>query len=135
MEQRPEDQQYSYSDADLLSFGSFDGLDFAPAQPAFTLPPHFEPAAVHLQQPTYSQHHASLNGAVESSRWEAYGGFDAASSHSSGALHSAMSQGGTIGDVLSHLPPATLQQSPPAGQYRPLSFDGEVCLDLALPRA
>lgn len=133
MEQRPDGNQFAYSNDTLLSFDSFDFSTDLQQQPAFTLP-HLEPAAVHLQHPTYSQHHTSLDGAVESSRWEAYGGFDvdlsrgnAYGSPVSGALQSAISQGGTIGDVLNHLPPASLQQSPPAGQHRRPSFDEEVC--------
>ncbi|ORY73396.1 HSF-type DNA-binding-domain-containing protein [Leucosporidium creatinivorum] len=131
MEQRPEDNQFTYDP--LLSFDSFsftNDVQLPQQQQASSYP---EPATIHLQQPTYSQHHASLDGAVESSRWEAYGRFDAAGdsygsafgSPVGGALQSAISQGGTIGDVLNHLPPVSLQQSPPTGQYRRLSFDEE----------
>lgn len=98
-------------------------------QPVYTQPP-----VLQLHQPVYSQHHANLDGAVDSSRWTAmYGSgsyhYDMGSSSSASEdtagvrapLHNALrngAAGATVGDMLEYVPP--LQQSPPAGQPRAL---------------
>lgn len=87
-----------------------------------------------LHQPVYSQHHANLDGAVDSSRWTAMYGDgqsynssnDAAASNAGTRVQQALrnSQGATVGDMLDYVPP--LQQSPPVGQHRALYDDNEV---------
>ena len=94
---------------------------------------------LHLHQPVYSQHHANLDGAVDSSRWTAmYGDGSAFMSIAAGGtaagdnagvrapLQQALreSNGATVGEMMSYVPP--LQQSPPAGQSRRLYDDNEV---------